>query len=316
MKRGVSSILAAACLAALIPVREAAATAQDDLAEFQLAMNAYDTGEYETAEQRFKALLERDPPLDNRALIFEIYKYLGATLMFQGKQDEAEARFEQLLREDPDYELDPVLFPTDILDTFYKVKLRIADELAAIQDEKEKAAAKAKAEKKAMKKKLIETIKEASKPVYLGREQRSRNLFFAFVPFGVGQFQNGHMLKGYLFLGGELALLGANITLWGLSEYYKKQASPKHVENAGRRETYEGYFDSLKLATNVLGAVVIAALVAGVIDALIYYAKLGEGAAWKAVDPEDVPPDLRKEPLEIPEQDLDVLLGFSWKWSF
>jgi tetratricopeptide (TPR) repeat protein len=314
MTRGLSSIAAAACLAAFLPARDAGATAQDDLAEFQLAMNAYDTGEYETAEERFKALLDRDPPLDNRALIFEIYKYLGATLMFQGKKDEAEALFEQLLREDPDYELDPVLFPTDILDTFYKVKLRIADELAAIQAEKEKEAAKAAAEKAAMKKKLIESIKEASKPVYLGREQRSRSLFFAFVPFGVGQLQNGHALKGYLFLGGELALLGANITLWGLSEYYRKQVS--RVTHAGRSDTYKGYFESLKLATNIMGAVVIAAMVAGVIDALIYYAKLGEGDAWKTVDPDEVPPDMRKKPFEIPEEDLDILLGFSWKWSF
>jgi tetratricopeptide (TPR) repeat protein len=313
MNRGLPSIALAACLAALTPVREAAATAQDDLAEFQLAMNAYDTGEYETAEQRFKALLERDPPLDNRALVFEVHKYLGATLMFLGKQAEAEALFEELLREDPDYELDPVLFPTDILDTFYKVKLRIADELAAIQTEKEKAAAKAKAEKKAMKKKLIESIKEASKPVYLGREQRTRNLLFAFVPFGVGQFQNGHMLKGYLFLGGELALLGANLTLWGLSRYYYKQEGRVAL---ARKASYEAVFNKLALATNVMGAVVIAAMVAGVIDALVYYAKLGEGAAWRTVEPDEVPPDLRKEPLEIPEQDMDVLLGFSWKWSF
>lgn len=310
MKRGLSSIVAAACLVAFLPARDAGATAQDDLAEFQLAMNAYDTGEYETAEQRFKALLDRDPPLDNKALIFEIYKYLGATLMFQGKQKEAEARFEALLREDPDYELDPVLFPTDILDTFYKVKLRIADELAAIQAEKEKEAAKAAAEKAAMKKKLIESIKEASKPVYLGREQRSRNLFFAFVPFGVGQFQNGHMLKGYLFLGGELALLSANIIVWGLSEYYKDQARDVSMS------AYSGIFYNLKYSTWALGAVVIAAMVAGVIDALVYYAKLGEGAAWRPIDSEDVPPDMRKKPLEIPEEDLDILLGFTWKWSF
>ncbi len=315
MTRGLSSIAAAACLAALAPARGAWATAQDDLAEFQLAMNAYDTGEYETAEKRFKALLDRDPPLDNKALIFEIHKYLGATLMFLGKQAEAEALFEELLREDPDYELDPVLFPTDILDTFYKVKLRIADELAAIQSEKEKEAAKAKAEKKAMKKKLLESIKEATRPVYLGREQQARSLFFAFVPFGVGQLQNGQMLKGYLFLGGELALLGANITIWGLSEYYKKQA--ESVTHAGRKSTYSSYFRSLRLATNIMGAVVIAAMVAGVVDALVYYAKLGkDGEAWKPVDPSKVPPELRKEPLEFPDQDLDILLGFTWKWSF
>ncbi|MBW2260526.1 MAG: hypothetical protein JRG91_01025 [Deltaproteobacteria bacterium] len=314
MMRRLSSIVAAACIAAFLPARDASATGQDDLAEFQLAMNAYDTGEFETAEQRFTALLERDPPLDNKALVFEVHKYLGATLMFLGKNPEAEARFEALLREDPDYELDPVLFPTDILDTFYKVKLRIADELAAIQAEKEKEAAKAKAEKAAKKKMLIESIKEASMPVYLGREQRTRNPLFALVPFGVGQFQNGHMLKGFLFLGGELALLGANITLWGLSEYYGNQATRVH---AARQETYKGYFDMLKDATNVMGAVVIAAMVAGVIDAVIYYVKLGEGqTAWKTVDTEDVPPEMRKEPLELHEEDMDILLGFTWKWSF
>lgn len=309
--RGLLTI--AACVAVLVP-RPAAAAAQEDLAEFQLAMNAYDTGEYETAEERFRGLLEREPPLDNKALIFEVHKYLGATLMFMGKEKEANEQFEALLRQDPDYEMDPVIFPTAILDAFYKVKLQISEELLDIKKKKEQETAIAKAKKEAMKKKLIAQIKEASKPVYLEKQEQSWNLFFALVPFGVGQLQNGHAVKGYLFLGGELALLAADITLWGLSEYFKKQY---YEVSSGRRSKYRNSFNSYKLATNIVAGAAIAAMVAGVIDAVIYYARLaGKGPAWKPMDAGDVPPEFRKPPLEIPEGDIDVILGLSYRWTF
>jgi hypothetical protein len=315
--RGLKGIALVVGIGVVVVDGPAMGSAQDDLAEFQLAMNAYDAGEYETAETRFRALLDRDPPLDNKALIFEVHKYLGATLMYLGKKKKAEKQFEALLRADPDFELDPVLFPTDILDTFYQVKLRIADELASIQKKKEEDAAKAKAEKEAMKKKLIEAIRQASEPVYLGREKRPKSLFFSFVPFGVGQFQNGQMLKGWLFLGGELALLGANITLWGLSEHFIRESNRKLRADLPGWTADRTTAKNFKLATNIVAGVVIAAMVAGIIDAIAYYYKLGDSAAaWKPIDADEVPPELRKQPPDILEEDIDVLIGFSWKWTF
>jgi len=271
-------------------------------------MSAYDAGEYETAEARLRALLDRDPPIANQALVIEIHKYLGATLMFLGRRTDAEKQFETLLRLDPDYELDPVLFPTDILDTFYKVKLGIADELAAIKKKKADEAAKATAEKEARKADLKKKIIEASKPVYLSSSKLVRHPIVALVPFGVGQLQNGQALKGFLFMGGEAGLLAANIALYAMSEFYKS----KFRESTARWTAYKKSFANFKIATNITAGVLIAAMVAGIIDALVYFVRLGkEPSAYVPVKEQDVPPDLKRTPLEIPDEDLDSILGIS-----
>jgi tetratricopeptide (TPR) repeat protein len=300
-------ITIALCAAVVLTSGRAGAAAQDELTEFQLAMNAYDTGEYGVAAKRLRALLDRDPPLGNKALVFEVHKYLGAALMFLGRQDEAQEQFEALLREDPEYELDPVLFPTEILDAFYEVKLRLAGELEAIQKAKMEAELKAKAEQEARKKELKQKLLDAAKPVYLASTKRHRNLVVAFVPFGVGQFQNGQNLKGALFMAGEGGLLAANVTFWALTEYY--------AARSGRGTAYENTATNYKLATNVLGGVLIGAMVAGIIDAIVYFARIGkEKAEFRAIDEDEVPPDLRKQPPEILDEDLDSVLGLSFVW--
>ena len=231
--------------------------------------------------------------------------------MFLGKKAEAEIQFEALLREDPDYELDPVLFPTEILDAFYQIKLRLAEELAAIQKAKEEALIKAKAEKEKKKKELKKAILEAARPVYLRTQERPKYFILTLVPFGAGQFQNRQDLKGWLFMGGELALAVANLTLWGISEYYllKSRSCSEFCSNT--ENTYYNFQD----ATNVVAGVLVAAMLAGIIDAIVYYVRLRQKKpAFEQIDEDDVPPDLRKPPPDIPEVDLDVVLGISMRW--
>lgn len=299
----------ATVIVVLLATSAAHAETEDELAAFQLAMNAYDTGEYETAEDRFRELLQRDPPLKNKALVFEIHKYLGATLMFLGRTEEAEEQFEALLRADPEYELDPVLFPTEVLDTFTQVKIRIADELAAIQAEKAQEEEAAQASKEAKKKALKKKIEDAARPVYLTQTVKERALLFALVPFGVGQFQNGQTLKGWLFFAGEMALLATNLTLYGLTEHFRKRA--QNTLSTRYINTAENYWT----ATNVVAGATVAAILAGIIDAVVYYARAQKTqASWEVVEEKDVPEEVRPTPPEFPMEDLDVLLGFTFTW--
>jgi tetratricopeptide (TPR) repeat protein len=307
--RGATHLLAAATAALLLVPLTGEADTQDELAAFQLAMNAYDTGEYETARQRFAALLEKDPPLKNQALELEIHKYLGATLMFLGRVEEAEAQFEAVLRQDPDYELDPVLFPTEVLDAFTRVKVRIADELAAIQEAKAAAAAQAEAEKEARRKALEQEIREAAQPVYVKQVTTERHVLLALLPFGIGQFQNGQDLKGWLFFGGEVGLLVANVTLYVLTEVFRDRAertlSTRYINTA------ESYWT----ATNVVAGLTVAAVLAGIIDALIYYVKLGRVEnAWDVVDEEEVPDKYRPPAPDLPLDELDTFVSLTFTW--
>ncbi len=310
----VTAALAITLVCAVRPAAAAAAT--DDLAEFQLAMNAYDTGEYAVAEQRFGALLSKEPPLENAALVFEVRKFLAAALMFLGKQAEAEVQFEALLRQDPDYELNPVLFPTEVLDAFTQVKVRLAEELAAIQKDKEEAAAKAAAEKKAKKEQIQKAIQEAAKPVYLVKNVEKRYAIVALVPFGVGQLQNGQKAKGYVFMGGEIALLATNITLWSVCEYFK-MLYRSTSEETPRRTAIRNTATNYKLATNIVGGVLIGAIVAGIIDALVYWARLEKKqVTFTPVDPKEVPDGQKMPPPVIPESDIDLIVGVTLSWSF
>ena len=296
-----------ALLAAVVYLHGGNARA-DEIADFQFALNAYDSGDYKTAIERFTKLLEKE--ITNTALLVEIRKYLGASYMFTGKPEEARKQFKELVLEDPDYELDPVLFPTEVLDEFFKVKQGMLEELKKIEDSKKKQQ-EALVEKK---KKLIENwamlVQAVNHPPYVRQNVKTGHMFFAFIPFGIGQFQNGHNLKGYLFLSGEAALLIANVTTYWLSEYYYRQAAPAFQMGGKDDPEYKGFIaasNGLAIACKVTFWLLMAAVVGGIVDALIFFKK--KRVTYETVKEGDIPEAFRAKPVEVPFVDLDEVVG-------
>jgi len=112
--------------------------------------------------------------LKDKDEILKAYQYLGICYYILDQKLAAENEFRAILRTDPHYSLDPLFTPPQIVEFFDELKRAIGMEA-----------------------------------------QRKRALFFLnFVPFGVGQFQNGQKTKGYLLLGVEGTALLTNLVTY------------------------------------------------------------------------------------------------------
>jgi hypothetical protein len=110
------------------------------------------------------------------------------------------------------------------------------------------------------------------------------------VPFGAGQFQNGHMVKGALFLSGELLLTASAISTYFLHEGIRPRAA-EPFESPDDREKIERLEASYRIA-NQASLVALAALaVTGIIDALYNFKP--ETIEWRKINEDEVPTDLR-----------------------
>jgi tetratricopeptide (TPR) repeat protein len=165
----------------------------DELNDFEAARTRYDRHEYARAADSFRTLVGTDPPrISNALLVLESRKYYGASLLFLGKKEEARAQFRRLLEQEPDYALDPLAFPTEVVATFDEVKASVRGDLerkraqeAAIRAEIERAA---QAAEELRLENLVRLRTLAEQEIEVTRNSR----WIATVPFGVGQFQNGH----------------------------------------------------------------------------------------------------------------------------
>ena len=309
-----------ACLLVLAAGRAAA----DDLADFQHARNAYNTGDYELAVERFRDLLGRDPP-PSRAIREECLQFLGASLLFQGNSDQAAAMFDQLLVLEPDWELDPAVFPTPILDVFARVKEQMRERLAALQAVEQQLAELERQRLLEEDRQRRQALAAALEPRYLARVSDDRHLVLAFVPFGVGQFQNGQETKGWTFLGLEAALFAANAWTFLSWDWYTREWNEARAAGADlRAEQAAGFAEGYKIASWAVLGSLLAVMVAGVIDALVLYED--PGTQWRLLSADEVPEERRlpvRDPAEFlpppppgPDEALPAAVSLGWSFPF
>lgn len=289
----------------------------DDLADFQRARNAYDAGDYPLAVERFRELLGRDPP-PGRAVREECLQFLGAALLFLGNEDQASAVFDQLLVLEPDWELDPAIFPTPILDVFARVKSQMRERLAALQAAEQQLAELERQRQIEEDRRRREALRAALEPRYLARMSDERHLVLAFMPLGVGQFQNGQEAKGWTFLGIEAGLAAANLWTFLSWDWYRREAN--EWRGTTRGDQAAAYADGYKYASWAVLGSLLAVIVAGVIDALVFYED--PGTQWRLLSPEEVPEDQRlpvRDPAEFlppppagPDETLPPAAGLTW----
>lgn len=250
--------LIAQALATLVPMAPGATAKAQHLDEFEVARLAYERQEHETAIARFEALL---PLLVSRPLILESRKFLGASYMFVGEAEKAKTQFQFLLRDDPSYELDRVRFPADIVKTFNEVRAQVTLEIKLAEEQARER------RKRLEEQKRLERERQARRMQDLERlasqetlvEERSR--WIASIPFGVGQFQNGHDALGWTLVTSSAALAITSITFAALHAGLRSQvdnADPDAFEQA------ESAYRVINWAST--GALVGLALI-GVIDA-------------------------------------------------
>ena len=180
-------------IAALIFASSAHATPSEDL---DRARAAYRAGQYDIALPLFNALLYPPPPrLASQQELTDAYVALGVCRFETGDRAGAKREFEQALALDPTQQIDSL----------------IVSDYAAIQafnDTKLDMKARANADAEAKHKAELRRIRDS----YVGVQPHS---FAAnFLPFGVGQFQNGQTGKGIAFAAAEGATFATSVGLW------------------------------------------------------------------------------------------------------
>jgi len=274
-----------AVLVSLIAIRATA----DEFQDFANAKNAYETGEYETAVARFEELKASQPK--NKGLVEELHKLLAVSYLFLGNKTKAEENFLELLSADPGFALDPLVFPIDVIDFFAEVKRLHAERLSALAEARaaeDEAREEAEAEQRRME---LERLK---RNVYLGRETERRSMLVAVLPFGAGQFQNGHNVKGGLLLGGEILLTSAAVTTFILHERLRSYAA-EPIASPSDRERYEHLEAGYRIANTACVVALGAVMIAGIVDSLFYFRK--EVVTWNRLEERDVPRELRPKPI-------------------
>ena len=280
---------AIATVGAVLVLLVAARSGADEFQDFANAKNAYEAGEYETAVARFEELRATQPK--NKGLVEELHKLLAVSYVFLGNATKAEENFLELLSADPEFALDPLVFPIDVIDFFAEVKARHAERLSALAEAR--AAEEAAREEADAEKRRLE-LERLKRNVYLGRETERRSLLVAMLPFGAGQFQNGHRVKGGLLLGGELLLTTGAITTFILHERLRGAAADP-FESASERQRYERLEAGYRIANTATVVALGAMMIAGIIDSLFYFQK--EVVTWNRLEEREVPKELRPKPV-------------------
>ncbi len=175
------------------------ATPQEKLSD---ARQKFLEGDWESTIAIVAPLLYPVRALASADELTEAHIMLGVSYFETKDEAAAEREFEEALRIDPDIELNPDLYSAEVVSFFNELKKKLGDDIARAKERARRAAEWARYQR------LIESSKQVT--------VEQRPLWVNFVPFGVGQFQNGHRKKGFAFLGTELVLGGTSLAMFAV----------------------------------------------------------------------------------------------------
>ena len=268
-------IVAAALAGALIAVGPTGPLPATPAARdaFDRGRTAFGRAEYQRAIEVLHPLLYPEVLLESEGEVVQARRMLGVAYLFENKPDEARREFRKLLELRPDYRFDPLLDPQRVVDFFNGV---LKEEAATIAEMEKRRRER---DKKRAEEDAILAARRRAPPTIVHYERHS----FAvnFVPFGAGQFQNGHRRKGWLFFGAE-ALLGAvsvgafatNLGLYGLAPQRKcldEQPMGVACPPASIDHSQEDRSNMLLGVQVASGALFFAVAIWGVIDAIHHH---------------------------------------------
>lgn len=187
---------------------------------FQKAENVFRFQDYKTAESMLYALLYPELKLTNPDQIMKAHEYLGACYYWLQNEKRMEEEFTVLLTLSPTIKLDPFYYPVSLIERFEGLRKRLIElRLIDVQPPP---------------KKNVEEDKTCEK-VHEQVVRRSR--VASFMPFGIGQFENGEKTKGVLFMTGQAITLGTNIGAYLAIEYMRKADGRFSQDDAKKART-------------------------------------------------------------------------------
>lgn len=194
----------------LAPGRPGAASAGagelDASAALERARIYYESARYAECVDAFIRLLERAARLQPKER-GTARVYLAACLIASGRTEEARQQFRQAILEDRLLEApDPVIFPPAVVDVFVQVRTSLMEALERQQEEELQRGRQAAEERLRAEQRERWRVAELERLAALETLVRRNDRWMAWVPFGLGQFQNEDDTLGWVFLSAESAL--------------------------------------------------------------------------------------------------------------
>lgn len=236
--------------------------------ELDHARSSFRSHDCESTAKTLSFLLYPKEQLALPSDLIEAHEMLGACNADLGRIQEAKNEFEKALQIDPSLHLDPNFFSIGAQRAFDETR----------NDLETRRAKEAEIRKLQEERARLKLILENTHYV------EAHHYGYNFLPFGLGQFQNGDQTKGYLFAAGQgLALSGSfGIWLYLVRKYGVNCPHCVALDDADRVR-------HLQEAQLALGAIAIGLYGWSVIDAVRHY------KAQVQIDKSTLPPDLLRD---------------------
>jgi tetratricopeptide (TPR) repeat protein len=279
----------------------------DAAAAFERARLYYESARYAACVDAFTRLLEQADRLQLKER-GTARVYLAACLIASGRSEDARAQFRQAILDDRQLEPpDPVVFPPSVVDMFVQVRSSLMVLLERQQEEElERGRREAEARLRAEQRERWR-VAELERLASLETVVRRNDRWMAWVPFGLGQFQNEDNTLGWIFLSSELALSITALTATSIELGLHSKAQ------GGRAPLDSGDLTSKVRAARQVGTIAWMSLVgvaaAGIIEANVSYR--GEIEVGQRRRP--LPDALRsREPAKTHGATLRPDIGLGW----
>jgi hypothetical protein len=178
-------------------------------ADLKRARDRFEFGAFADAAGTLRAWLAEHPDATGPDAV-EAYRMLGIAEFHLGDLNQSRSAFVSLLSLDPDHELDPFLVPPAVVDFFDRVKREHEPQLGPLRDRQRALEEQERLAEEARRKLILEEQARTGPPTKVIRVQE-RIYLFNWMPFGAGQFQNGHKSKGTAIAAAQLAFAGVNL---------------------------------------------------------------------------------------------------------
>jgi hypothetical protein len=218
--------------------REAGGDSSVPSAQLARGVAHYDAGQFGRCASTFDALLAEGarsalPPRQvERARV-----YFAACLIATGEFDAADDQFRQAIRENPQMAIpSTVVFPQEVVDRFIVVRGALLDEIrqAQLEDARrvEEEAARDRERAEAERRRIVELERIVAEEHVVTQNRR----WIAWVPMGVGQFQNRDYVLGGVLLTTEAIFAATAIGAMLIELRLHSQADGGRFDTPSRQE--------------------------------------------------------------------------------
>jgi hypothetical protein len=236
-----------------------------DDAELARVVSLVEAAKYDQCAADLERLLDpkgkrplKDPTIIETARLYQATCYIGL-----GKPELADEPLREAIRKNPQMRTpDSLLFPQRVIDRFISVKDSMIVELRAQEQEAIDKARREAAERLRLSNEqwaytlMLERV--AREEVVVVKNRR----WIAAVPFGVGQFQNGNNVLGWIFFGTEAALGITALTALNVHTHLQSEVDAAKERGASAAPDVNQRLDDwhLALELSTYGLLAVAAL--------------------------------------------------------